>query len=94
MGSSTRMLEGNPRVSHSANDPVTWTVEVSGLTTTGSGGTPEAEAVALGAGLSAGTGVGMMQWGCVICLISPNAFTSSLYKESRKSVGTGSGTLI
>ena len=54
-----RMSEGNPRVSHSANDPVTWTVDGSGLTTTGSGGTPEDEAVVLGAGLSAGTGVGM-----------------------------------
>ena len=87
-------LEGNPRVSHSANDPVMWTVDVSGLTTTSSGGTPNDEAVALGAGLSAGTGVGTMQQGHVNCLISPNTFASSLKKGSRKSVGTGSETLI
>ena len=71
-------------MSHSANDPVTWTVEVSGLTTKGSRGMPDDEAVAvvLGDGLSVGTGVGAMQWGCIICLISPNTFTSSLKKKA------------
>ena len=60
MGSSMRTLEGNPRVSHSAKDPVTWTIDVSGLTTRGSGIMPDDEAVALGAGLSTGMGVGTM----------------------------------
>ena len=81
-------------MSHSENEPVTWTVDVSGLTTMGSGGTPDEETVALGAGLAVDTGVGMTQQGCVICCISPNTFTSYLEKESRKSVGTGSGNLI
>ena len=88
------MLVGNPRVSQLENDPMTWTVVVSGLTNNGSGGTPDEEAVALGVGLAVGAGVGMMQWGCVICCISPNTFTSSLKKESRKPFGTGSVTLI
>ena len=84
VGGGTWTLEGNPRVSHSAKDPVMWTVDVSGLTTTGSGGTPNDEAVALGAGLYAGTGVGTMRRGCINCLISPNTFTSSLKKGKQK----------
>ena len=44
----------DPRVSQSGNDPMTCTVVVLGLTNTGSGGTPDEEAVALGAGLVAG----------------------------------------
>ena len=53
------MLAGNPRVSHSENETVTWTMDVSGLTTTSSGGIPDEEAVALGAGLAVDTGVEM-----------------------------------
>ena len=51
---------GSPRVSHSENEPVTWTVIVSGLTTRGSGDTPDDDAVALGAGVSEGTGAGVI----------------------------------
>ena len=47
MGGHTCRSEGNPRVSHSAKDPVTWTVEVSGLTTKGSRGMPDEKAVAM-----------------------------------------------
>ena len=78
VGGSMQTSEGNPRVSHSAKEPVTWTIDVSSLTTTGSGVTPDDEAVVLGAGLSAGPGVGATQWGCAMCLISPNIFASSL----------------
>ena len=83
------MSEGNPRVSHSANDPVMWTVDVSGLTTRGSGVMPDDEAVALGAGLSTGTGVGTMRHGCVNCLISPNIFVSSLKRKAENLLELG-----
>ena len=52
---------GSPRVSHSENEPVMWTVVVLGLTTRGSRGTPDNDAVALGAGFSEGTGAGVFQ---------------------------------
>ena len=68
-------------------------MDVSSLTTTGSGGTPDEEAVALGAGLAVDAGVETTQRGCVICFISPSTLTSSLEKKSRKSVGTGSEAL-
>ena len=61
---------GSPRVSHSENEPVTWTVIVLGLTTRGSRGTPD-NAVALGAGFSEGTGAGVILLGHVNSLISP-----------------------
>ena len=46
------MSVGRPKVSQSGNDPMTCTVVVSGLTDTGSGGAPDEETVALGAGLA------------------------------------------
>ena len=69
---------GSPRVSHSVKEPVMWTVVVLGLTTRGSGGTPDNDAMALGAGFSKGTGAGTLLWGHVNSLISPQTFTSSL----------------
>ena len=84
------MSAGNPRVSQSENDPMTCTVVVLGLTNTGSGGAPDEEAVALGAGLVAGR-VEVMAWrGHVTCWISPSTLASSLKKESRKPFGIGS----
>ena len=69
---------GSPRVSHSAKDPVMWTVVVLGLTTRGSRGMPDNDTVALGAGFSKGTGAGTILWGHVNSLIFPKTFTSSL----------------
>ena len=81
-----RRSEGNPRVSHSAKDPVTLTVEVSGLTTKGSRGMPDDEAMALGAGFSMGTGAGAISQGHVNSLISPKTFTSSLKKQKAENL--------
>ena len=57
---------------------MTWIVIVLGLMTRGSRGTPDDDAVALGAGFSEGTGAGAILRGHVNSLISPKTFTSSL----------------
>ena len=77
------MSAGRPNVNQSGKYPVTCTVVVSGLTDTGSWGTPVEETVTLGAGLAAGRGVVATRHGRVTCCSSPNTLTSSLKKESR-----------
>ena len=60
MGSSTHTSEGNPRVSHSANDPCNMDHRCVWFNYQRLRGNTIDEAVALGAGLSAGTGAGTM----------------------------------
>ena len=68
-------------MSHSEYEPVTCTVVVSGLMIKGSGGAPDDDAVALGAGFSEGTATGVTLQGHVNSRISPKTFTSSLERK-------------
>ena len=77
---------GSPRVSHSENETVTWTVIVLDFTARGSGGTPDDDTVALEAGFSVGTGVEAILWGHVNSLISPKTFTSSLKNRKEENL--------
>ena len=60
---------------------LTCTVVVSGLMIKGSGGAPDDDAMALGAGFSEGTVTGVTLQGRVNSHISPKTLTSSLERE-------------